>query len=429
MTRPTRRGWALLGVAVLTYLAARVLGTWELYLVALAFAGMTVVAWVLVAAGSRRLTVSRRVTPERPLAGDPLRFRFVLGSRWRLPGLHVVLRDAAGGAEGLPREVVVEDMGLRRERAATTPSRPARRGVHLLPAFTATVEDPMGLARARRQAGEPLRLFVAPRLEELASCAPCARSGAQRGGGKRRLPTRNAWEFRGIRPHTPGEPVERVDWKSTAKTGALMLREMEADTEDDLTVLLDAPGARRDERDEVFETAVVVAGSVAAFTLRSGHTVSLLLPDDGWRDLRLTPDAASRRRLLAALAATRRPEPGRPRASLPVVLGGRARARRDLLALVTTRVDPELVAAIGRLRREGVSVSVAHVLPERPRGAGRPEAHHAGPGAALSGDDGPAAAAAAAVTAAGGRYFPVAGAGDVRTAFAARTDERLARVR
>jgi len=74
VTRPTTRGVALLAVAAATYVAARVLGTWELYLVALAFAAMTALAWVLVLAGSHRLHVDRRVTPERPVAGDPLTF-------------------------------------------------------------------------------------------------------------------------------------------------------------------------------------------------------------------------------------------------------------------------------------------------------------------------------------------------------------------
>ena len=31
MTRPTARGAGLLAVAVVTYLAARIVGTWELY--------------------------------------------------------------------------------------------------------------------------------------------------------------------------------------------------------------------------------------------------------------------------------------------------------------------------------------------------------------------------------------------------------------
>jgi uncharacterized protein (DUF58 family) len=218
----------------------------------------------------------------------------------------------------------------------------------------------------------------------------------------------------------PGEPLERVDWKSTAKTGSVMLREMEADTEHDLTLLLDAPAARskhasRDEEaahEEAFETAVVAAGSIAAFTLRSGHAASLLLPDAGWRDLRLTPDAASRRRLLAALAEA---GPRRHEAlgsSLPAVLGSRRRGR--MLVLVTTRVDERLLTALGALRGRGMAVSVVHIAAAGDRADG-----------GLGRGDGVDVVLAAA----GARYFPVAGRRDLREALAARKSDNLTRAR
>jgi uncharacterized protein (DUF58 family) len=340
--------------------------------------------------------------------------------------VHIELMGAVGGALGLPDPVVVEDAGLRRDRPVVAGPRPARRGVHRLPAFTATVEDPMGLASRRSTVGEPLRLTVPPRLEELASCAACSATGVKRGGGRRRLPTRSAWEFRGIRPHVRGEPLERVDWKSTAKTGDLMLREMEADTEDDLTVLLGAPppkagAARRGatSHDEAFETAVVAAGSMAAFTLRSGHAVSLLLPDAGLRGLRLTADAAGRRTLAAALAET---QPGAIHgsgSSLSAMLGDKGRSRHHALAVVTTHVDFGLAAALERLRRRGPAVSVVHVL----AGAHDDGRRHGG-GASGDGPD-----AAALLAAAGVRYFPIASARELRAALAVGSGDRLRRAR
>jgi uncharacterized protein (DUF58 family) len=200
-----------------------------------------------------------------------------------------------------------------------------------------------------------------------------------------------------------------------------MLREMEADTEHDLTLLLDAPVARskhvsRDEEaayEEAFETAVVAAGSIAAFTLRAGHAASLLLPDAGWRDLRLTPDAASRRRLLAALA-----EAG-PRGhealgySLPAILGSRRRRGR-MLVLVTTRVDERLVTALGTLRGRGMAVSVVHVAPAGDRADGG-----LGPGDRMD----------VVLATAGARYFPVDGRRDLREALAARKSDSLTRAR
>jgi uncharacterized protein (DUF58 family) len=407
MTRPTARGGALLAVAGATYAAARVLGTWELYLIALAFAGMTAVAWAAVYAGSRRLRVEREAMPEGPVAGEPLTLAFRVRDGGRLPGLTMALEGATGDLGGESERVAVGGPA-----AGRTGPWPARRGVHRLPAFTAVVVDPLGLARARRPAGEPLDLTVVPRLDELRSCAPCTAAGTRHGGGPRRLPARDAWEFRGIRPHDPGEPLSRVDWKSTAKTGSLMLREMETAADDELTVLLDGSGARGPEEtaEDAFETAVRAAGSMAAFALRSGHPVTLVLRERGWRPLLLTADMAGRRRLLHALAVT---EPGAVRLgpSLHAIAGGRGHPRRGLLAVVVLRLDQELVSALGRLRNQGASVSVVHV------------------GCGESAEEAERDRLVAALTVAGVRYVRLERDDDVRAALEVGRARRPAAVR
>ena len=416
MTRPTARGVALLAVAVATYVAARVLGTWELYLVALAFAAMTALAWVLVLAGSRRLQVDRSVTPERPVAGDPLTFSFRVRNGWRVPGLQVTLADATGRLGGPSDPVVLEGLGIRGDRTVTAGPWPARRGVHRLPAVAAVVEDPLGLVRARRQAGEPLRVTVAPRLDELASCSPCADSGARHGGGRRRLPTRDAWEFRGIRPHDPGEPLNRVDWKATAKTGSLMLREMEAASDDDLTVLLSGAAAHDagEPPDSSFETAVRAAGSMAAFTLSSGHAVSLLLPERDWRPVRLTPDAASRRKLLGVLAEA---EPSGPPGSARRCRPSSAAGRRCAAASSPSSSSTSTTISSAPCSSCGGRASRCPWSTWRPRTAPR------GGGAdGARGDD-----RGRALAAAGARYVRLHRDDDLHTALAATQSRRPVR--
>lgn len=414
MTRPTARGVVLLTVAAVTYAAARVLGTWELYLISLSFAGMTAVALVLVSAGSRRLQVDRSVAPEEPVAGDPLSLRFRERGGRRLPGLVVSLEGATGDLDGSSRPVSVDGAMPDGVRTGTAGPWPARRGVHRLPAFEAVVEDPLGLARVSRPAGEPLRLTVAPRLDELPSCAPCTAAGIRHGGGHKRLPLRDAWEFRGVRPHDPGEPLNRVDWKSTAKTGSLMLREMEAAAEDDLTVLLGgaATCGAGAAPDDAFEAAVRAAGSMAAFTLRSGHAVTLLLHERDWRPLRLTPDVTGRRRLLGALAEAKPGGPVKLGSSLHAIAGGGS-ARRRLLVLVVLCLDEDLVSALGRLRRRGASVSVVHVDLGGPGTDGKETVERL----------------AAALAAAGVRYVRLGSEDTVRAALASRRARRAAALR
>ena len=414
MTRPTPRGAALVGVAAATYVAARILGTWELYVVAIAFTAMVCVSWGLVATGSRRLRVSRGVTPSSPVAGDPLLFSFRVRSGSSLPGLQITLHDAAGALGGGDRPVEVESLGGRSERTVTCGPWPARRGVHRLPVMLAVVEDPLGLVSTRRRVGEELHLTVPPRLPELSSCAPCVDSGMRHGGGRRRLPTLDASEFRGIRHHEPGEPLNRVDWKSTAKTGSLMLREMEAATDDDMTLLLNGAAAdvAGEPPDTTFEVAVQAAGAMAAYSLRSGHSVTLLLPDHGWRPIRLSPAAKSLRRLLGALAET---GPNGLTSLGPslraIVADRRPNARSRVVTLVVLKLDDGLVNALIRLRASGLPVSVVHVVDEPAAGARK------------------ARELRRSLTAAGIRYVPVGRADDLHAALSAGPVGRHALVR
>ncbi len=367
MTRPTPRGAALIAIAVGTYVAARILGTWELYVLALAFTAMVGVSWGLVIIGGGRLQVSRSVTPSAPVAGDPLHLTFRVRSGSSLPGLQITLQDATGGLGGADRSVEVESLGGRAERTVTSGPWPARRGVHRLPAVLAVAEDPLGLVSTRRRVGEELHVTVAPRIPELSSCAPCVDSGMRHGGGRRRLPTLDASEFRGIRPHEPGEPLNRVDWKSTAKTGSLMLREMEAATDDDLTLLLNgaAVDVAGELPDTTFEVAVQAAGAMVAYAIRSGHSVNLILPEHGWRPIRLSPDSKSLRRLLGALAETAPDGLARLGPSLrAIVTDRRPNARSRVVTLVVLSLDDGLVNALIRLRAAGLPVSVVHIVDE-----------------------------------------------------------------
>jgi uncharacterized protein (DUF58 family) len=354
---------ALLGLAVLAYVAARTLGTWELYFLAVAFVAALGVCWVLVSATAGRVQVTRAVDPAQPVAGDSLTLTLHVKNGSPVPGLQVSVGGAAGTLAALERPLDVDTLGPRGTRRVDSGPWPARRGVHHLPAMAVVAEDPLGLVRARRVAGEPLTLTVPPRLAHLASWDVRAGAGTRGAGRRRRPPTVDATEFRGIRPHAPGEPLNRVDWKATARTGDLMLRELEDAGDGDVAVLFNGPaGGTGAAPDEVFELGVQAAGSVADCALRTGRGVTLLLAAEGWRPLRLAPVAADRRRLLTLLAGL---SPGgltQLGPSLRALLAGpRTRTRIRSLTLVVLSVDASLVRAAAAVRDEGLPVCVVHV--------------------------------------------------------------------
>lgn len=365
MPRPTARGLALLGLAVGTYLAGRVVGTWELYLFAFAFVAAVVISWLLVIVTGRRVKVARALWPERPVAGDEPELRMVVRNESWLPGPELTLRSPLAGLGTDDLEIEVESLAPRGHRLTKSPLGKVNRGVHHLPAARVIAEDPLGLATATHRASEPMRVTVHPRIALLDSCAVYPQMGLRHDwSGQQALPTPGAFEFRGIRPHQPGEPLSHIDWKSTAKTGVLMLRETEEPAGAEVGVLVDGTAAYvvGEPPHSNYELAVRAAGSIADYALRAGQAVSLLSHERELRRVRLSPDAGGRTDLLEALAEAR------PDAAAPVTHALRrlrsesARLlRTQSLTVVSLSLDHQLVRTLISLREEGVRLALVYV--------------------------------------------------------------------
>ncbi len=365
MPRPTSRGYALLALAAGTYAAARVVGTWELYLFAFSFLAAVVISWLLVIATGRRIWVKRTLAPERPVAGDEPEITLSIKNRSLLPGPQLTLRNRVTTLAQEDLETEVGSLGPRGEETLRDRLGKVNRGVHVLPAIQSIAEDPLGVARAPHKVSDPLTVTVHPRIVVLDSCAIYPDIGLRHDwSGQHGLLTPGASEFRGIRPHQPGEPLSHIDWKSTARTGILMLREMEEPAGSEVTLLLD--GTSEEVSGEApnsnFELAVRAAGSVADFALRAGRNVNLLCHERVWRQTRLAAGGAGRHALLDALAEAK------PNASTPFVnalrhlhANGSYLLRAQNVTLVSISLSHQLVRALINLREDGARLSVLYV--------------------------------------------------------------------
>jgi len=211
-----------------------------------------------------------------------------------------------------------------------------------------------------------MTVTVYPRIAILDSCVLYPEIGLKHDwGGEYGLPAPGASEFKGIRPHQPGEPLSHIDWKSTAKTGTLMLREMEEPAGADITLLLDGTS------DQVvggpphsnFELAVRAAGSIADFAIRADRGVSLLRHEHSWRQTRLTADGGGRRTLMEVLAEAR------PNASAPLVnalrhlrFDSQHLLRAQTVTVVSLSLDRQLVRTLISLREGGMRITFLYVV-------------------------------------------------------------------
>ena len=361
--------------------------------------------------------------------------RHARGSRWpatrccsrsaskngsRVPGLQVTLlrrRPASWAATIGP--IDVESLGSRAERVATSGPWPARRGIHHLPALVAVAEDPLGPRAQRAALGEARWTSPSRRAWRISPPARCSPTWASpRGRQAPRCRRSAASEFRGIRPHNPGEPLNRVDWKATARTGNLMLRETEDPTDGGVTVLLNGAAAQRrraSRRTTNFELAVEAAGSIADYALahRARHHAAAARerlaadpPHAGRRRPRASAGDPRRRRRRAGWRSSA-PRCGR---SSPAAAG---RSARGWLILVVLALDRRARArARSPSRREGLRVAVVHVAADSFAPAAAAES--SSPGLAL-------AAAGVGYLAAGPRRRPARGPRRSRPRGPART--------
>ncbi len=366
MPRPTGRGFALLGLAAGTYLVGRVVGTWELYFIAFALLATVIISWLMVAAAGRRIRATRTMTPERPVDGDEPEFSVHVENASLLPGPHLTLRNQLGGLTERDVELEVGSLAPRKEKIIHTRIGRVNRGVHALPGAQAVAEDPLGIASVVHKISPPLPVTVYPRIAFLESCALYPEIGLKHDwGGQYGLPAPGASEFKGIRPHQPGEPLSHIDWKSTAKTGVLMLREMEEPAGADITLLLDGTADQvvGEPPHSNFELAVQAAGSIADFALRAGRGVSLLRHEHGWQQARLTADGGGRRALMQVLAEAR------PNASAPLLnafrhlnLDGPRLLRAQTVTVVSLSLDHRLARNLVSLRESGMRLTFLYVV-------------------------------------------------------------------
>jgi uncharacterized protein (DUF58 family) len=348
----TRRGRLVLALAAACYLAAWALGSRPLYpaAVGLALAVAVAVVWVRLAARPMRLErqTRRRANVEGEVV--PVRLDLRLSSRIRPPGLGVPARMGRLGARTTRLD--------RLHGGYLLDAVP--RGRYPVERATARIEDPFGLAAADVPLPTAGALLVRPRpvvLERLFSDVGSIRPGGVRQAIRR--PT--GYDVHGVREWVEGESLHHVHWRSTARTGTLMVKELEDAPRDEVAVVLDArPGPAFDVQ------ARVAASLVRVYALR--HRETRLIVVGARTSVQSVHSLGGEWE--AALDLLAAAEPDATRALVTALGDGAAAAAssRELIVVAST-LTRGLVERLGRLAATRRRVSFVHVA-----GSDAPEA-------------------------------------------------------
>lgn len=148
-----------------------------------------------------------------------------------------------------------------------------RRGIIDIGPVTTLRTDPVGLLRREHAQAEVHRLYVHP----LTVSIPSTSAGFVRdleGNPTNRIVDADM-SFHAIREYAAGDAQRSIHWKSTAKTGQLMVRQYEESRRSRLVVVLSLQPADFHSEDE-FELAVSVAGSLGTRAIRDGRDLAVV---------------------------------------------------------------------------------------------------------------------------------------------------------
>jgi uncharacterized protein (DUF58 family) len=348
-TTLTRRGWSLTGAAVGLVIGSYLLGTIEMLVV-----GLAALLLVLGAAAWLRfqtppqLAVSRRVHPDRLHVGSEGRIDLLVENLGSRPTPLLAATDWFDEGRRAARFLVPPLAAGATARAAyRIPTR--RRGRYRVGPIAIGVTDPFGVARRNEPRADQAELVVRPRVYDIvAPVAVGSRISADHEATAARAVVSDLGdEFVTLREYEVGDDLRRVHWRSTARTGDLMIRQDEARWRSRAAVVLDVQPGAHDAAS--FEVAVEAAASVTARLARLRRRVELVTSAGEL----LGTGGDPRHDVVDALATVGPDDRDR---LVTVFEQLRVHRRVDLVVAVLGRVTPEVVRALGTFGGIGVVV-------------------------------------------------------------------------
>jgi uncharacterized protein (DUF58 family) len=325
-----------------------------LYLAILVVGG----SYVLTRLGLADLEAGYAVGQLQGHVGEQLRVTYTLRNAGRVPKPWLEVHNPTSLPVAIPGRAI--SLGPRGERSWIAKVPLTRRGHFRIEPLQVRTGDPFGFFEASATVGQAVTLIVYPRIDPLPLWRlPAANLEGSHAAPERTLQTSPLATT--VRPYAPGDSMNRIHWKSTARHNEIQVKEFDLEQTADVWIFLDLD--RRVQagtgEDASAEIAIRAAASIADRSLTEnravgltafGHRMSVLPADRGGRQhLKIM-------QLLAAVDAD---------GSAPLMEGlvtGLARLRRGMTAvIITSSLDRSWVRPLAGLRSRGVATVVLSV--------------------------------------------------------------------
>jgi uncharacterized protein (DUF58 family) len=322
-----------------------------LYLAILVIGG----SYVLVRLGLTDLEAGYAVSQLHGHVGDKLRVTYTLRNASRIAKLWLEIHNPTTLPGGLPGRAIT--LAGRSERSWLIRIPLARRGHFRIEPLHIRTGDPFGFFEASATVGQGVSVVVYPRIEPL----PRWRLPAAAIEGSQVSPVRTLQTTplaTTVRPYAPGDSMNRIHWKSTARHGEIQVKEFDLEQTADAWIVLDLQRGIQTGRgdDSTVEAAVRAAASIADKAIKEKRSVGMTV--NVGRTAFLPPDRGSRQHLkIMQLLASVEADGSAPLVETLIATVGRLR-RGMTAVIITPSLDPSWVRPLAALRTRGVACAV-----------------------------------------------------------------------
>jgi len=291
-TAITREGWQYLLIFALVFGGAMVNDVNLLLILGCMLAGPLLLSRHLAFFTLRGLVVQRRL-PRALCAGELLVVQLAISNTRRRVGSWILVLEEPicrllGGHE-------VKRNGLVTQASVLFPYVPARqtckgdyrgrlvqRGRYRLGPMRLSTRFPFGLFRYSMNCGTSATLTVLPRLGRLTQSWDALRHESFAGNDRRERRPGIDGDFYGLRPWQRGDSRRWVHWRTSARTGQIMVRQFEQPHSRDAAIVLDLwrPPVPETTHLENIELAVSFAATLVADLCRKGNSDVFLVAAD-----------------------------------------------------------------------------------------------------------------------------------------------------
>jgi uncharacterized protein (DUF58 family) len=267
------RGVLVFACGISLWIAARLLGSPTLHVVAVGLVALPVAATLFARRHRPDIAVHRSLSELRVRPGQRVRVDLDVENRAGSSTSFLLLEDRVPATLGPPARLVLTGIPGRNTQRVSYAFVPRTRGRYRIGPVVLEAADPFALAQRRIEVDERQDLIVTPEVEDLSGRAAAANAPGV-GISRSRSLVRSGEEFYTMRAYREGDDLRRIHWPSVARVGELMIRQDETARRGTAVMLFDTrQSSIGQSHDPAFERCASVMASVGALLSRAGFSI------------------------------------------------------------------------------------------------------------------------------------------------------------